>query len=85
MPRRPRRGSSDEREIERSQAAADAYEARICLVTSYDDKGIVRVDPEAEAAAWRRRRGDDEDPRTLWLSFWAEVHYSSIVPLPPEC
>ena len=55
------------------QAAADAYGTRICLVTSYEDRGILRVEPAAPT--------DEEEPRTAWLAFWAEIHYSSIVPM----
>ena len=55
------------------QAAADAYGTRICLVTSYEDRGILRVEP-AEPI-------EGEEPRTAWLAFWAEIHYSSIVPM----
>ena len=55
------------------QAAADAYGTRICLVTSYEDRGILRVEPAAPI--------DEKEPRTAWLAFWAEIHYSSIVPM----
>ena len=55
------------------QAAADAYGTRICLVTSYEDRGILRVEPAEPVAG--------EEPRTAWLAFWAEIHYSSIVPM----
>ena len=55
------------------QAAADAYGTRICLVTSYEDRGILRVEPAAPV--------EGEEPRTAWLAFWAEIHYSSIVPM----
>lgn len=59
------------------QAAADAYGTRICLVTSYEDRGILRVEP-TEAPP------DGEEPKTAWLAFWAEIHYSSIVPMDEE-
>eukprot|EP00271_Cylindrocystis_brebissonii_P015822 TRINITY_DN38858_c0_g1_i1.p1 TRINITY_DN38858_c0_g1~~TRINITY_DN38858_c0_g1_i1.p1 ORF type:complete len:481 (+),score=88.53 TRINITY_DN38858_c0_g1_i1:647-2089(+) len=49
------------------QAAADAYGAKINLLTSYPDKFLVEIAPRKVKA-----------PRELWLSFWAEVHYNSI-------
>ena len=51
------------------QAAADAYGVVIVLVTSYEHRGILRVEPAA------RSPGD----RTIWVAFWAEIHYASIV------
>ena len=50
------------------QAAADAYNVAIVLVTSYEEKGILRVEPHAA-----------ETNRTIWVAFWAEIHYASIV------
>ena len=52
------------------QAAADAYGVYVCLVTSYESRGILRVEPKAPPA----------HARTIWVAFWAEVHYSSIMP-----
>ena len=52
------------------QAAADAYGVYVCLVTSYEQRGILRVEPKAPPA----------HARTIWVAFWAEVHYSSIMP-----
>ena len=52
------------------QAAADVYGVYVCLVTSYEGRGILRVEPSAAPA----------NPRTIWIAFWAEVHYSSIMP-----
>lgn len=50
------------------QAAADVYACRICLLTSYKDSFVVDITPRAGG-----------DPKqTLWLSFFAEVHYNSI-------
>lgn len=54
------------------QAAADVYQTRICLLTSYKDRPFVHVLP----TNWT-----DEDAArgpTIWLSFWAEVHYNSL-------
>ena len=50
------------------QAAADALDARVHVLTSYDDDGFLQIVPQANPRA----------PRTLWLSFWAEVHYNSV-------
>ena len=50
------------------QAAADALDARVHVLTSYDDAGYLQIVPHANPRA----------PRTLWLSFWAEVHYNSV-------
>lgn len=49
------------------QAAADAYGCRICLLTSYKDSFVVDITP----------RNVTEPHQTLWLSFFAEVHYNS--------
>mmetsp|Transcript_15686 Transcript_15686/g.51323 ORF Transcript_15686/g.51323 Transcript_15686/m.51323 type:complete len:258 (-) Transcript_15686:529-1302(-) len=54
------------------QAAADVFQVRVCLITSYPVKPFIHVLPNGV---------DDKDAstlRTLWLSFWAEVHYSSL-------
>lgn len=50
------------------QAAADHYRMRICLVTSYRDKPFLHLVPS----------GLIQHTHTIWLSFWAEVHYNSI-------
>ena len=39
------------------QAAADAYGTRICLVTSYEDRGILRVEPAAPVEGEEPRDG----------------------------
>lgn len=52
------------------QAAADAFGCSICVLTSYDDEGVVELDPAVRTTE-----------RTLWLSFWAEVHYNSLEPI----
>ncbi|KAH8095877.1 thiol-dependent ubiquitin-specific protease [Aureococcus anophagefferens] len=51
------------------QAAADAYGSTRAS-TSYAERGILRVEPKAPPA----------HARTIWVAFWAEVHYSSIMP-----
>ncbi|CAI9759911.1 unnamed protein product [Fraxinus pennsylvanica] len=49
------------------QAAADRFEAKICLVTSFRDSGYIEILPK-----------DGNPSRELWLSFWSEVHYNSL-------
>jgi hypothetical protein len=44
------------------QAAADAYGARVCVLTSFMESCFIEIQPEEQ--------GTD---RVLWLSFWAEV------------
>ncbi|KAL0400043.1 UNVERIFIED_CONTAM: OVARIAN TUMOR DOMAIN-containing deubiquitinating enzyme 11 [Sesamum radiatum] len=49
------------------QAAADRFEAKICLVTSFRDTCYIEILPK------------DKSPlRELWLSFWSEIHYNSL-------
>ncbi|KAL8153553.1 hypothetical protein V2J09_011313 [Rumex salicifolius] len=51
------------------QAAADRFQAKICLVTSFRDTCYIEILPR------------DRDVRVeteLWLSFWSEVHYNSL-------
>ncbi|XP_073295011.1 OVARIAN TUMOR DOMAIN-containing deubiquitinating enzyme 11-like [Primulina huaijiensis] len=49
------------------QAAADRFEVRICLVTSFRDTCFIEILPK------------EKNPlRDLWLSFWSEVHYNSL-------
>ncbi|KAL7128683.1 hypothetical protein ABFS83_13G010200 [Erythranthe nasuta] len=49
------------------QAAADLFEAKICLVTSFRDNSYIEILPK-----------DRSPVRELWLSFWSEVHYNSL-------
>ena len=53
------------------QAASDVYGVVVCLVTSYEERGIFRVEPHTRPEA---------PPATIWLAFWAESHYASILP-----
>ena len=106
------------------QAAADVYGIVVCLITSYDQRGIFRVEPRARLEAPRpeappvpsappprslgprefdaevahvvsalessppppppqatpQHRTPPTAPPTIWLAFWAESHYASIVP-----
>ncbi|CAL9102248.1 unnamed protein product [Musa acuminata var. zebrina] len=52
------------------QAAADKFQAKICLLTSFRDTCFVEIVPQNQAPQ-----------RELWLSFWSEVHYNSIYEL----
>ncbi|CAI0374512.1 unnamed protein product [Linum tenue] len=51
------------------QAAADRFEAKICLVTSFRDTCYIEIRPK-----------DKPPGREIWLSFWSEVHYNSLCP-----
>ena len=56
-------------------AAADAYNMRIILVTTYDNAWMQYIDP-TEAAP------NCETPTTVWLGFdHHELHYVSVVPM----
>ncbi|CAA7014750.1 unnamed protein product, partial [Microthlaspi erraticum] len=49
------------------QAAADRFEAKICLVTSFREQSYIEILPH------------NKNPlREAWLSFWSEVHYNSL-------
>ncbi|KAG6490610.1 hypothetical protein ZIOFF_051917 [Zingiber officinale] len=52
------------------QAAADKFQAKICLLTSFRDTSFIEIMPQNQAPQ-----------RELWLSFWSEVHYNSIYEL----
>ncbi|KAL2524789.1 Cysteine proteinases superfamily protein [Abeliophyllum distichum] len=49
------------------QAAADRFEAKICVLTSFRDTCYIEILPK-----------DRNPSRELWLSFWSEVHYNSL-------
>ncbi|XP_047342022.1 OVARIAN TUMOR DOMAIN-containing deubiquitinating enzyme 11 [Impatiens glandulifera] len=49
------------------QAAADRFEAKICLVTSFRDTCYIDIPPK-----------NIQPSRELWLSFWSEIHYNSL-------
>ncbi|KAI4310409.1 hypothetical protein MLD38_035389 [Melastoma candidum] len=51
------------------QAAADVYEAKIFVITSFKDTCYIEILPTGQ-----------KPKRDLFLSFWAEVHYNSIYP-----
>ncbi|KAF8072771.1 OTU9 [Scenedesmus sp. PABB004] len=57
------------------QAAADAFGVRILVVTSFLQASVISLAP------LRARRAPPE--RTLYLAFWAEVHYNSLAPKEP--
>lgn len=48
------------------QAAADAYNARIVILTSYDATAFVEIQPSTPVE------------RVAFLSFWAELHYNAL-------
>ncbi|CAN7046944.1 unnamed protein product [Brassica oleracea var. botrytis] len=49
------------------QAAADRFEVKICLVTSFREQSYIEILPH------------NKNPlREAWLSFWSEVHYNSL-------
>ncbi|GFR49572.1 hypothetical protein Agub_g11619 [Astrephomene gubernaculifera] len=52
------------------QAAADTYGTRIVVVTSFADSPVINIEPAVQNLQ-----------RTLFLSFWAEVHYNSLYPM----
>ncbi|XP_058212314.1 OVARIAN TUMOR DOMAIN-containing deubiquitinating enzyme 11 isoform X1 [Rhododendron vialii] len=49
------------------QGAADCFEVKICLVTSFRDTCYIEILPK-----------DKNPSREIWLSFWSEVHYNSL-------
>lgn len=51
------------------QAAADVYGLRINVLTSFKEEFVIKIEPM-----------EKKSNRTLWISFWAEVHYNSIYP-----
>lgn len=74
------------------QALADRLRVEIALVTSFEEAAegdaVILVSPRALAGTSRQRvDGEEAGPasslpllRTLWLSFFAEIHYQSIEP-----
>ena len=64
------------------QVAADALEVEIVLVTSFpDNRSVVTIRP----LVWNAGEGEEpasgkavQRSKTLWLSFYAEIHYNSI-------
>lgn len=48
------------------QAAADAYHARIVILTSYPETSFVEIQPNVPVE------------RVAFLSFWAELHYNAL-------
>lgn len=57
------------------QACADAYGVDINVLTSYMDAGFIEIQPSGGSQS-------SSSPRSLWISFFAEVHYNSILPGP---
>lgn len=54
------------------QALADALGVRVVVVTSFTQEAILEIRP--------RKDQQQSSGRVLWLSFCAEVHYSSLYP-----
>ncbi len=53
------------------QAFADSQKIQVNLITTYDDESVISILP--------RTVGPKAKPeRTIWLTFWAEVHYNSV-------
>ncbi|KAK4403898.1 OVARIAN TUMOR DOMAIN-containing deubiquitinating enzyme 9 [Sesamum angolense] len=52
------------------QAAADWFGVKIFVITSFKDTCYIEILPQ-----------NQKSNRTIFLSFWAEVHYNSIYPL----
>ncbi|KAA8534407.1 hypothetical protein F0562_031924 [Nyssa sinensis] len=51
------------------QAAADSYGVKLFIITSFKDTCYIEILPQIQ-----------KSKRTIFLSFWAEVHYNSIYP-----
>lgn len=78
------------------QAAADAFNVRICVVSSFLENCIISIDSaqhQQEAGQLQQQQEQQQaeqapgrvyDERTLWLAFWAEVHYNSLCVKVPE-
>eukprot|EP00798_Chlamydomonas_sp_ICE-L_P022920 gene22920-30099_t len=56
------------------QAAADAYNRQIMVVTSYKESCCIKIEP-SEANTHKV-----DSSMILYISFWAEVHYNSLYP-----
>ncbi|KAG0583118.1 hypothetical protein KC19_3G111300 [Ceratodon purpureus] len=52
------------------QAAADFFGMKISLITSFKDSCFIEIIPVQQ-----------KSQRGLFLSFWSEIHYNSIIPL----
>ncbi|KAF6259244.1 hypothetical protein COO60DRAFT_1270176 [Scenedesmus sp. NREL 46B-D3] len=67
------------------QAAADAFNVRICVVSSFLENSIISIDSAQHQEEADQQQQQEEklqaqlapgrayDERTLWLAFWAEV------------
>jgi hypothetical protein len=73
------------------QAAADAFNVRICVVSSFLENCIISIDSakhQQEADQLQQQQEQQQaqlspgrvyDERTLWLAFWAEVRCAAAV------
>lgn len=55
------------------QAAADAYHARIVVLSSYPDACLFEIHPSVQEA-----NETAQDLTLVFLSFWAELHYNAM-------
>ncbi|KAF1885692.1 hypothetical protein Lal_00039540 [Lupinus albus] len=68
------------------QAAADRFDAKICLVTSFRDNGYIEILPTDKSHTKGKYCFNilfllfvqKVFLTQLWLSFWSEVHYNSL-------
>ncbi|KAI5406756.1 OVARIAN TUMOR DOMAIN-containing deubiquitinating enzyme 11 [Lathyrus oleraceus] len=60
------------------QAAADRFDAKICLVTSFRDTCYIEILPTNKRPTRGQCSYDSFLNLELWLSFWSEVHYNSL-------
>jgi hypothetical protein len=73
------------------QAAADAFNVRICVVSSFLENCIISIDSakhQQEAEQQQQQLAELQahqapgrvyDERTLWLAFWAEVSWGAAI------
>lgn len=56
------------------QAAADAFSSRILIISSFQEECVIEILPTKQYTT------PGSQKRTLFLSFWHEVHYGSVYP-----
>jgi len=50
------------------QATSDAYDIEVCCLTTYKTKSFIRISPQSK-----------KPTQQIWLGFYSEYHYTSIV------
>eukprot|EP00878_Enallax_costatus_P012281 GHUV01012828.1.p1 GENE.GHUV01012828.1~~GHUV01012828.1.p1 ORF type:complete len:186 (+),score=61.13 GHUV01012828.1:835-1392(+) len=72
------------------QAAADVFDTRICVLSSFLDNCVISIQPlQQDGQQQGQEQLEDElkeqrlPADTLWLAFWAEVHYNSLAAKAP--